>query len=308
MSTFWATVPWPGRPAKVVLCRGRRLACGSDVSDSFHMSERARRLIFFSLGIFCCSFATRAQSATIAGQVIRENKEIEIHFPVGKYFQDYAAEGGNPRPTTGRAVLMFPKGFEPTRPWPILIVTSTTDGHRTSPMDAGFYERAATAEGWIVLASDATIKPRVDTTLWRLGLLAAALQAVRAEWPQSIKWPVVFAGLSGGAKRSCVLGAMLATTGSVNIQGLFLAGINEDRLTPACKEYHPPADFLNVPIWLSSGMSDFIATPKLYSHVKTSLELSGFRRVRVESFPGGHEVNAAEVQRALRWIRQVGRF
>ena len=175
-------------------------------------------------------------------------------------------------------------------------------------MDAGFYERAATAEGWIVLASDATIKPRVDTTLWRLGLLAAALETVRAEWPQSIKWPVVFAGLSGGAKRSCVLGAMLATTGSVNIQGFFLAGINEDRLTPAYKEYHPPADFLNVPVWLSSGMSDFIATPKLYSHIKTSLELNGFRQVRLESFPGGHEVSGPEVARALRWFRQVGKF
>ena len=62
----------------------------------------------------------------------------------------------------------------------------------------------------MILASDATIKPRQDSTPWRLGMLGAALEAVRKEWPQTAKWPVAFAGMSGGAKRSGVLGAMLA--------------------------------------------------------------------------------------------------
>jgi hypothetical protein len=272
-----------------------------------HMSRAARCIVLANLFWISLHPGT-AQSATLAGQPIQEGKTLEIHFPVGKDFQDYAAQGGNPRPTAGRAVLMFPKGFDPARAWPILIVTSTSDAHRTSPMDAGWYERPATKEGWVVLASDATIKPREDSTFWRLGALAAALEAVRKEWPQSAHWPVAFGGLSGGAKQSGVLGAMLATTQSLNICGFFLCGINDDRLSAAYKEYHPGADFLSVPIWLSSGIDDKIAPPRFHERVKSSLERTGFRHVRVEQFVGGHEVKPAEVQRALRWFREVGKF
>jgi hypothetical protein len=76
-------------------------------------------------------------------------------------------------------------------------------------------------EGWVVLASDATISMRIDSTQWRLAMLAAALEAVRKDW-QSAKWPLAFAGFSGGSKRSGTLGAMLAKTGSVRICGFFL--------------------------------------------------------------------------------------
>ena len=46
----------------------------------------------------------------------------------------------------GEAVVLFnPRtpGFDPARRWPILIVTSTTDYHRTSPMDAEWYHPTA---------------------------------------------------------------------------------------------------------------------------------------------------------------------
>jgi len=57
-------------------------------------------------------------------------------------------------------VIAFPAGFDPSRPWPILIVTSTSDFNRTSAMDVDWYRRPATAEGWIVLGSDATVAPQ----------------------------------------------------------------------------------------------------------------------------------------------------
>jgi pimeloyl-ACP methyl ester carboxylesterase len=256
----------------------------------------------------CLLWPVVGKGATLAGQTVSPGATLDIRFPIGKYFQDYAAVGGNPRPTTGRALMTFPKGFDPRRPWPILIVTSTGDANRTSPMDAPWYQRPATAEEWIVLASDATIRPREDSTFWRLGPLAAALEAIRKEWPQSAQWPVAFAGLSGGAKCSGALGAMLAKSGTVKIYGFFLAGINEDRLSEAYKVYHPSSDFLAVPIWLSSGMDDHKAPPGMHERVKFSLQNTGFQHIRVEGFLGGHEVKPAEVQRALRWFREIGKF
>ncbi len=262
------------------------------------------------LGIFlCCRLLVIAtQGATLAGQPVQGGATVEIRFPVAKSFQDVAAQIGNPRPETGRAVLTFPVGFDPARNWPILIVTSTSDFNRTSPMDAQWYRGPALAGGWVLLASDATIRPRVDSTQWRLAILAAALESIRKEWPQSAKWPVAFGGFSGGAKRSAVLGAMLAKTGAVKTVGFFLSGINEDRLSEAYRDYRPGGDFLEIPIWLSSGQSDNVGKPQDHNRVKASLERTGFKHVRLEHFSGGHQVNKNEVGRALRWFREVAKF
>ena len=132
------------------------------------------------LGILlCCRLLVVAtQGATLAGQPVQSGATVEILFPVAKSFQDVAAQAGNPRPEVGRAVLTFPVGFDPARTWPILIVTSTSDFNRTSPTDAEWYRRPALAEGWVLLALAATIRPRVDSTQWRLAILAAALESI----------------------------------------------------------------------------------------------------------------------------------
>jgi hypothetical protein len=246
--------------------------------------------------------------ATLAGQAVHGGGTVEISFPVAKYFQDIAAEAGNPRVETGRAVLAFPPGFDPGRPWPILIVSSSSDFGYPSTMMVPWYRPPATAEGWVVLGSDATVKPRIDSTQWRLGMLAAALEAMRKDWPQSARWPVAFAGFSGGSKRSGVLGAMLAKSGSVRICGFFLGGINEDRLGESYRTYQPGRGLLEVPVWISSGSGDTIATPQEHNLVKASLERIGFKRVHLERYAGGHQLKKWEVQRALRWFRQLGRF
>ena len=111
------------------------------------------------VGLLALVVAHRSYAATLAGQQVQPGGKIEIRFPVSRYFQDVAAQAGNPRPETGRAVLAFPSGFDPSRAWPILIVTSTSDFNRTSAMDVDWYRAPGTAEGWIVLGSDATAVP-----------------------------------------------------------------------------------------------------------------------------------------------------
>ena len=280
------------------------------LADLFRLLRCVRgsvRIAFIVALIWCVS-SHAAETATLAGRIVRPGGTLEIQFPIDKAFQDVAAEGGNPRPTQGRALVSFPKGFDPARAWPILVVLATTDAGRTNIEDAPFYQAPAIAEGWLLLASDATITTRLDSTSWRLAHLAAALEALRKEWPQSAHWPVAFAGLSGGAKLSGVIGAILASTNAVKPCGFFLAGINDDRLSVAYKMYRPPPDFLNTPIWLSSGMSDQRAPYGAHERVRASLVNTGFKRVRLETFAGGHEVDSAQAQLALRWFRQVGKF
>jgi hypothetical protein len=268
-------------------------------------SRWIRSLIFLGSALV---LTTNASAATIAGKEAKAGPLVEIQFPISKYFQDIAAQGGNVRPDTGRAVLSFPPGFDPARRWPIMIVTSTTDFNRTSPMDAQAYHPPADTEGWIVLAADATIKPKFDSTPWRLASLGAALDAMRKDWPQSRNWPVAFVGFSGGAKRSCLLGAMMAKGHAVNVCGFFLSGMNADKLSEAYKDYQPGPGFLNTPVWMSSGMSDEIATTGLTGQVAASMRRTGFKNVRIEHFMGVHQLKRSEIKLALRWFRQLGGF
>jgi hypothetical protein len=271
-------------------------------------SGMIRRLSIFACVALLCSPHQLCFAATLAGQEVRGGATLDIQFPISSDLQAFAAQGGNPRPATGRALLMFPNGFDPAKRWPILVIASTTDVGRTNILDAPWYRDAALKEGWVVFATDATVQPTADSLQWRLAPLTAGLQFVRNNWPQSAQWPIAFAGLSGGAKRAGILAAMLAKNRGLRICGLFLAGINSDRVTAAYKDYQPPADFLNVPIWISSGTSDPIATPGLQEGVYFSLKRTGFKNVRLEKFFGGHTLKTAEIQRALRWFREVGKF
>jgi hypothetical protein len=159
--------------------------------------------------------------AAILPQSPGNSGTVDVRFPVPNYYQQYATQDGNPVPTTGRLLLLLPLNFDARRVWPILIVTATKDRGHTSPSDARWYRAAAVAEGWIVLATDATVRPRKDSVAWRLALVAAGLNVVHRDWPKSAQWPVAFAGISGGAKCAQWLGAILAQTHSLDMRGFF---------------------------------------------------------------------------------------
>src|SRR5438094_2579404 len=171
-------------------------------------------------------------TAAILPQSPGKSGTADVRFPVPKYYQQYATQDGNPVPTTGRLFLLLPPNFNSRRVWPILIVSATKDAGHTAPSDAPWYRAAAAAEGWVVLATDATVRPRNDSVSWRVALLAAGLDVLHHDWPKSAQWPVAFAGISGGAKCAQWVGAILAQTHSLNIRGFFLSGINDRIATP----------------------------------------------------------------------------
>src|SRR5213592_1430200 len=88
----------------------------------------------------------------------------------------------------------------------------------------------------------------------------------------------------------------------------FLSGINEDQIPEALKTNPAPPGFMRLPIWISSGISDRIATPLQEEQVKGSLVRTGFQNVRLSRFSGGHEVNRADLESALKWFREQGHF
>ena len=204
--------------------------------ESSELPMRALMVGFLSLVAVASSSA-----ATLAGQQVQPRGKTEIRFPVSKYFQDIASQGGNPRPDLGRAVLTFPAGFDPSRTWPILIVTSTSDFNRTSAMDVEWYRSPATAEGWVVLGPDATIKPRIDSTQWRPDFSRPHRSHSPRMAAKLAVWPVAFAGFFRWleAERHPWSDAGQERV-AFRVCGFFLSGINEDRISEGYK---------SVPAW-----------------------------------------------------------
>lgn len=218
-----------------------------------------------------------------------------------------AAGGGNPVPPDAIAVLATPTNFDPRKSWPVLVVFSTSDGRRQNRDDlVAFYRKAALAEGWILLAGDGPQPARLDTAAWRAAMTLAAIDALHTSFHGSTNWPVACVGLSGGARRAGFTAPLLARVGC-QVIGIYLTGVNEDHLSEGYKQFQPGSDFLTTPVFISSGRDDRIATLDQQYGVTSSIKRTGFTRVRIEPFWGGHEVKDFETIAALRWFRSLQR-
>jgi hypothetical protein len=203
------------------------------------------------------------------------------------------------------ATLAVPRGFDPKKTWPVLVVFSSSDHQFPSWYDLmGLYRVPALAEGWVLLAGDGPQPaPRVDSSGWRAGHTLAALDALKRSFPGAQKWPIVCAGQSGGSKRASYMAPLLAA-GGYRVAGVFLEGMNEERITQGYRRFNPGRDFLRTPIFLSSGVRDMIATLDQQNAVENSMRRTGFENIRHTTFPGGHQVLPTQLQEALRWFRK----
>jgi hypothetical protein len=255
-------------------------------------------LTFFSILL---AQAAVESGTTFQGVPILPGKTISATVPLSPEEKTYAAIGGNRATSNAVATLAVPPGFDPRRSWPVIIIFSTSDFQRENRGDIPFYITEALSEGWLVLTGDGPERPQDDSTGWRAAMTLAALDALHRSFPGSTKWPVACAGISGGAKRACLVAPLLAIKGN-RIAGLYLAGVNEDLLGEGYRKFHPGRDFLDTKIFIISGQSDKIATPAQTERVRQSIRANGFRQVRLETFPEGHNVKRPLTRAALRWF------
>ena len=245
-----------------------------------------------------------AQGPLFQGVAVQPGKTISVSVPLSSEQKTFAAIGGNQVPSNAVAVLAVPPGFDRRKTWPVLVVFSTSDFQRQNRGDISFYIREALSEGWLILAADGPERPRDDSTGWRAAMTLAALDALHRSFPGSNKWPVACAGISGGAKRACLVAPLLAIKG-YRVAGLYLAGVNEDLLGDGYRKFRPGPGFFSTKIFITSGQRDKIATPEQTLRARNSILSSGFRQVRLETFPEGHNVKRPLTRAALRWFHSA---
>lgn len=225
----------------------------------------------------------------------------EFTIPLSTPAKWEAKQGGAAFVNAARFGIVVPVGFDLRQPWRLLVVSSPSGGSSIGSIRG--YTNVALAEGWVVLAAEgpAQTPPKYDTYAWRGVMLNAALDALHRAWPESARWPVACAGFSGGAKMSGSLGAILARQ-NYDLIGMFMGGCNEDRATFGFHTHQPAEAFHQVPIFLSSGDTDPIATPEQHKAVRASMRESGFTNVRLSTYSGGHRLSDEELRTALNWF------
>jgi hypothetical protein len=255
----------------------------------------------------CLALSANASAAgvTFAGAPLTPGGTVRVSVPLSDLEKSYLTEGGNAVPPYTLATLAVPRGFDPKKTWPVLVVFSSSDHLYPNWFDMmSIYRATALAEGWVLLTGDGPKPPpRLDSSGWRAGHALAALDALHRSFPGSQKWPLVCGGQSGGAKRATYLAPLFAARG-YRVSGIFLEGINEERITQSYYRFEPGRGFLRTPIFLSSGARDLIATLDQQAAVENSMRRTGFDNIRHTTFPGGHQVMPDQLREALRWFRK----
>jgi hypothetical protein len=259
-----------------------------------------------TLNIVSTLAAEAAQASfNFAGVPFSPGSTVRANVPLSAQEKSLAGQGGNLVPQNAVAVLATPANFDPKKSWPVLVACSTSDFKRQNRDDlVDFYRRVGLAEGWVLLAGDGPQPARNDTAAWRAAMTLSAIDALHHSFPGSEKWPMACAGFSGGAKGAGSIVPLLAKSGC-RIIGIYLTGVNQDYLSGEYARSKPGADFLMTPIYISAGRDDRIATVEQQYNVAGSIKRTGFQRVRIGTFHGGHEVNDAQTSIALRWFRSL---
>jgi len=251
--------------------------------------------------------AAAGGSFKFGGVPFSPGSTVQANVTLSALEKSYAGQGGNPVPPYAVAVLLTPPNFDPTKSWPVLIPCSTSDFKRQNRNDlVQFYQRVGLSEGWVLLAGDGPQHSKNDNVAWRESMTMAAVDALHRSFPGSEKWPMACAGFSGGGKGVGYVAPFLARYGC-HITGIYITGANEDHLSDGYARLQPGADFLNTPIYFSSGHEDRIATMEQQYAVVGLIKRTGFKRIRIGTFRGGHEVNDAQTSIALHWFRELAK-
>jgi hypothetical protein len=253
------------------------------------------------------SVASTAGSLTFAGVAFSPGSTVKVNVPLSAQEKSLAAQGGNPVPPNAVAVLATPANFDPRKGWPVLVPCSTSDFKRQNRDDLiQFYRTVGLSEGWVLLAGDGPQHARNDTAAWRGAMTLAAVDALHRSFSGSEKWPVACAGFSGGGKGVGYVAPLLAKNGC-RIAGIYMTGANEDHLSDGYARIQPGPNFLSTPIYISAGHDDRIATVEQQYTVAGSIKRTGFNRMRIGTFHGGHEVNDGQTSVALGWFRELAK-
>lgn len=197
--------------------------------------------------------------------------------------------------------VIVPENFDPRKTWPFFVVFASNDGKGLNVQRLPMYADLIVKNGYVGIAADGPLKPDGFGIEYEWAVLNAGMRVLESEWPGSSSWPMAMGGNSGGAKKASISAAIWTKKGR-NVSGLFLGGCNQQYLSGVAEQIKAPPAVRKIPVYISNGRSDTVATPRMVDTVERGLKAAGFKHVRRETYDGGHGLNKDEFEKALRWF------
>jgi predicted esterase len=242
------------------------------------------------------------------GPIIQPGGIAEFQIDLTREMRAVSREKLPPRVTRLRVAIAAPAEFDPSRSWPVMVISASSDpGYSSSRALLRRYAPTAMAAGWILVAADPLQRVTLtqDSHQLRFVMAHAALAEMEREWPLASSAPLAFGGYSGGAKHSGVLAAEFAARKRLAI-GVFQGGINIETLASFGRRLKVlDEDYRRIPVFIAGGEIDKVATPSAHRAVAASLRKAGFEHVRLEFNALAHKIDPAMLDAALKWFGEL---
>ncbi len=256
-------------------------------------------LIFFNQYIFTPSDKSSVKQLTYNTTKKKNFSEIQIiEASINEAIVDasgLSAERCMRIPSNAKIGFYYPSSYKKGMNLPVLFAMSPGAGNAMGAI----YSFRQFAEEIIFIVAASEVAADKDIEEARFYYILHAIDYLKKKSILTNETSIWIGGISGGAKWALHLGAW----GGKIFSGILAISSNEDFATLGYRQLHNTTA-LNVPICMINGLHDNIAGVDDYNYYAMiwTMKQTGFRRIKVVVYDGGHNMPFQETIDAFKWL------
>lgn len=208
------------------------------------------------------------------------------------------------KPEEAKVGIMLPEGFDPSQPQKVLVVFSTDDNGGDHLKAMPRFGGIAARNGWVAIAATGPALENNLTPEWHAAMIYAGLRALEEKYPKAKSWRFFTGGNSGGGLRSAMMSCALLKKG-YPVEGVFMGSSGDERFSAGLGIFRPErAKVRNLAVYLAHGKSDHMIDAARADYVAQVVKKQGIKKIRRDSYDGGHGMDEQSFTKALEWFSQ----
>lgn len=206
------------------------------------------------------------------------------------------------KPEEATVGIMLPEGFDPSQPQKVLVVFSTDDNGGDHLKAMPRFGGVATRNGWVAIAAKGPVLETDLSPEWHAAMIYAGLRALEEKYPRAKTWRFFTGGNSGGGLRSAMMSCALLKKG-YPVEGVFMGGAGDERFSAGLGIFRPEwAKVRNLAVYIAIGKHDPKIDAARADYVAEVVKKQGIKKIRRDSYDGGHGMNEESFTKALEWF------
>lgn len=208
------------------------------------------------------------------------------------------------KPEEANVGIMLPEGFDPSQPQKVLVVFSTDDNGGDHLKAMPRFGGIASRNGWVAIAATGPVLENDLSPEWHAAMIYAGLRALEEKYPKAKSWRFFTGGNSGGGLRSAMMSCALLKKG-YPVEGVFMGSSGDERFSAGLGIFRPErAKVRNLAVYLAHGKSDHMIDAARADYTAEVVKKQGIKKIRRDSYEGGHGMNEESFTKALEWFSQ----